>query len=495
MDIGNNLCVNVFSRAENYRERVAFRTIGKSLTYGQLQERIVQTAVAFRENGIDARSCVALDTRKSLASLTAALALALMGCKWVSASREALGNPLLFITHLVLDEPRKSPPQYKTLIMDEAWHDERVPQSSFSPSLLASRNGPDDILIVGQSSGTTGEPKFFPITAAKAIERANPKYLLDPSPLPVVASVFHVLHAAFYLILLRVLAKGGTIVFGINKTHWQEAGVTMLLASPMHAAQIIEGRAGEASGKIPRVYLAGSPIYPAFLDRALNHFEEVLNAYGSIEGGNVCYQAFKDRVPEGETVGVGAALDGIHIEVVDEMGNPVKTGDVGEVRYQTPLLTTGYIGDSAATRTSFREGWFHPGDTGYFNSKKQLFITGRVNDLLNIGGTKLNGAIVDGVIQSTPGIMDGACFSESGPSGFEQLSVVVVAKEGEDHDKMASGLLQGLEKRFARDLIPRSVYIAETIPRNENGKVLRNLVRRNAQSGIWRQVTLDKEQA
>ena len=42
------------------------------------------------------------------------------------------------------------------------------------------------------------------------------------------------------------------MVFGLNKAHWQEAGVTMLMASPMHAAQIIEGRAGQASGKISR---------------------------------------------------------------------------------------------------------------------------------------------------------------------------------------------------------------------------------------------------
>lgn len=405
---------------------MAFRTIGKSLSYRQLQERVVQAAMAFRENGIDGRSCVALDTRKSLPSMTATLALALIGCKWVFASREAQNNPLLFITHLVQDEPRRSSPAYKTVIMEESWQSGSVSKSATAPSLLTGRNGPDDILVVGQSSGTTGEPKFFPITADIAIKRINPKYLLDPSPLPVVASMFNVLHAGIYFVLLRVLAAGGTVVFGNDRAHWQEAGVTLLLASPMHVAKIIEGRAGPAGGKLPRLWVTGSPVYPSFLDRALNHFDEVLNAYAASEASIVCYQAIKERVPEGETVGVGTALEGIVIEVVDEMGNPVKTGEVGEVRYQSPLLTTGYIGDSATTKTCFRDGWFHPGDTGYFNSSKQLFITGRVNDLLNIGGSKLNAAAVDGIIQSIPGIGDGACFSEPGPSGFEQLSIAAV---------------------------------------------------------------------
>ncbi len=123
--------------------------------------------------------------------------------------------------------------------------------------------------------------------------------------------MFHVLHAAIYFVLLRVLAKGGTVVFGINKAHWQEAGVTMLMASPMHAAQIIEGRAGQASGKIPRVWLAGSPIYPAFLDQALDHFAEVVNAYGAMEASIVCHQVFKERLAEGDIVGVGSAMDDV----------------------------------------------------------------------------------------------------------------------------------------------------------------------------------------
>lgn len=493
MDIGKNLYLNVFSEAENYPERVAFRTIGKSVTYGQLQERILQAAAAFRENGIDARSCIALDARKSLPSLTATLAFALIGCKWVFASREAIGNMSLFITHLVQDGPNNLTNQYKTITMDEAWHSGRAPKPKPTFASLAGRVEPERILVIGQSSGTTGEPKFFPITAENAVRRINPKYLLDPSPIPVVASMFHVLHAAIYFVLLRVFVKGGMVVFGLNKAHWQEAGVTMLMASPMHAAQIIEGRAGQASGKIPRVWLAGSPIYPAFLDQALDHFTEVVNAYGAMEASIVCHQVFKERLVEGDIVGVGSAMDDVVLEVVDGSGHQVKVGEVGEVRYKTPLLVAGYIGDSAATKTFFRDGWFYPGDTGYLNAKRQLFITGRVNDLLNIGGTKLNAAVVDGVIQSSPGIADGACFSEPGPSGFERLSVAVVAK-GEDDNKIASELLQRLASRFGRRLTPHSIYVAETIPRNENGKVLRNMAQHNAQSGIWRQVTVEKEQ-
>ena|GEM_PF-1387527 len=488
-----NLYLNVFSRAENYIQRVAFRTIGESLTYGQLQERVLQCAVAFRENGIDARSCVALDIRKSLPSLTAALALALLGCKWVFASHEAQNNPLLFITHLVHDQPRKPSPAYKTVIMDEAWHSRSVSKSDLPPGLFTGSNEPDRILVIGQSSGTTGEPKFFPITAANAIRRLDLKYQLDPSPLPVVVSLFHVLHAGVYFSLLRTLAMGGTVVFGVDKAYWREAGITLLMASPMHAAQIFGGRAGNSPGKFPRLWVTGSPIHPSFLNQALDHFDEVLNTYGSIEAGLVCHQKFTERPSEEDAIAVGKAFDGLVLEVVDEHGRPAATGDVGVVRYQTPILTTGYIGDTAATKTSFREGWFYPGDTGYLNTEKQLFITGRVNDLLNLGGIKLNAAAVDGVIQSTPGITDGVCFLEPGSSGFEKLSVVVVLASLIRQDKVVGGLLKKLAAKFAKDLLPQAVYIAETIPRNENGKVLRKAAQQKAQSGAWRQVTPAEE--
>jgi acyl-CoA synthetase (AMP-forming)/AMP-acid ligase II len=345
-------------------------------------------------------------------------------------------------------------------------------------------------LIIGQSSGTTGEPKFFPLTAQNAIRRADAKYLLDPAAIPVVASMFNVLHAAIYFVLLRVFAKGGTVVFSSELNHWKKVGVTMLMASPMHAAHIFAGSSGSAGGKIPRVWLAGSPIYPAFLDQALEHFDEVINAYGAMEASIVCHHAITHRMAAGEVVGVGRAMDDVVLEVVDESGKPVETGEVGEVRYKTPLLVSGYIGDDEATRTFFRNGWFYPGDTGFFDARKQLFITGRVNDLLNIGGTKLNAAAVDGVLQSTPGVTDGACFTEAGATGFEKLSVVVVVPSVGARKKIAGELLKRLAKQFARQVVPHSVYFADTIPRNDNGKVLRIAAREKAQSGDWHQVTV-----
>ena len=79
------------------------------------------------------------------------------------------------------------------------------------------------------------------------------------------------------------------------------------------------------SGKIPRVWLAGSPIYPAFLDQALDHFDEVINAYGAMEASIVCHQGIKHRMAEGEVVGVGPAMDDVVLEVVDEYGaSPLK---------------------------------------------------------------------------------------------------------------------------------------------------------------------------
>jgi acyl-coenzyme A synthetase/AMP-(fatty) acid ligase len=286
---------------------------------------------------------------------------------------------------------------------------------------------------------------------------------------------------------------GGTVVFGIDKAHWREAGITLLMASPMHATHIFDGRAGNSYDRIPRLWVTGSPIYPSFLTQALDHFEEVLNTYGSIEAGIVCHQKFTEKLSEEKAIAVGKAFSGMVLEVVDERDQPVGPGDVGVVRYRTPVLTTGYIGDSAATKTSFKNGWFYPGDTGYLNSEKQLFITGRVNDLLNLGGTKLNAATVDGVIQSAPGITDGVCFLELGTSGFEKLSVAVVLASLIGQDKVVGGLLKKLAARFARDLLPQAVYIAETIPRNENGKVLRKAAQQKAQSGVWPQLTPAEE--
>ena len=168
-------------------------------------------------------------------------------------------------------------------------------------------------------------------------------------------------------------------------------------------------------------------------------------------------------------------------------------GKRGRGEISIALAHDGLFGDSAATKTCFRDGWFYPGDTGYFNASRQLFITGRVNDLLNIGGTKLNAAAVDGIIQSTSGSATEPAFMEPGPSGFEQLSIVVVPMSAANRENTASELLKKLAARFARDVLPPSIYIAEAIPRNENGKVLRNAARQKAPVRSLAQVTPSKE--
>ena len=179
-------------------------------------------------------------------------------------------------------------------------------------------------------------------------------------------------------------------------------------------------------------------------------------------------------------------MDDVVLEVVDELGHPVKAGEMGEVRYKTPLLVAGYIGDSAATKTFFRDGWFYPGDTGYLNAKRQLFITGRVNDLLNIGGTKLNAAIIDGIIQSISGIGDGACFTEPGPLGFDQLSIVVVAMNVSNQNKIAGELLKKLINPLSQERVAHFNLFRRDNSTKREWKVLRNLARSSAQSGIWR---------
>jgi acyl-CoA synthetase (AMP-forming)/AMP-acid ligase II len=72
----------------------------------------------------------------------------------------------------------------------------------------------------------------------------------------------------------------------------------------------------------------------------------------------------------------------VDLRIVDDDGNPVAVNEIGEIICQSPLATAGYYMNPEATNASFRNGWFHTGDLGYFDEEGYLFVVGRKKDMV-----------------------------------------------------------------------------------------------------------------
>ena len=134
-------------------------------------------------------------------------------------------------------------------------------------------------------------------------------------------------------------------------------------------------------------------------------------------------------------------------------------------------VTTGYEHNGEANQTAFIRGWFRTGDQGYFDSDGYLFLTGRLKELINCGGSEASPLEVEAVLSDHPAGSEAVapiCYSTLG----EDVAAAVVVKSG------SPGLeaeLRGFAARRLADFkVPRHIELVERIPRSATGKVQRD---------------------
>jgi acyl-coenzyme A synthetase/AMP-(fatty) acid ligase len=122
------------------------------------------------------------------------------------------------------------------------------------------------------------------------------------------------------------------------------------------------------------------------------------------------------------------------------------------------------------TPRAFGNEWFSPGDYGYMKDG-ELYITGRKNDQLNIGGVKIDPTSIENEIKTIYGVLDCLLFKDDTIEQIElQLSAFVVSSKEVSHE-----IHDLCRAKFGISKIPQNVYYVNDLPRNENGKASRHL--------------------
>jgi acyl-coenzyme A synthetase/AMP-(fatty) acid ligase len=118
----------------------------------------------------------------------------------------------------------------------------------------------------------------------------------------------------------------------------------------------------------------------------------------------------------------------------------------------------------------FRNGWFYPGDTGSVGAAGYLFLRGRVDDVLNLGGEKIDPRLIEELLDEQPQIIGSAVVVVNMDTGVPVLVAAVEALAPFDSE----ALKRLCEKRLGRIYMPRAIVQIDALPRNETGKVMRS---------------------
>ncbi len=460
-------------------DKVAFVTPSGDLTYNQLSKLIGGIALDLKEAGVGRGSRVAIDTNDPRISIASVVACCLLGASWLHGTRAAYTKAGLGITHAYWAGGRGEPvpPHPRLTAFDAArlnardmtsWYEKLDPQGYASDS---------DICRIGQSSGTTGDTKFIAISLRDMWERAYWKSEGMPSDVaPVVACLFPPLSGVGCNTRLRtLLAGGGCVETGIGELlgSWTKAGVNTVTGSPAQFGPILREAVSGSSPRIRSAMVGGGKPSPLFLEKLFTRFESVTVFYGSTEMGH----AAETRIASlGDfDGGLTPITDMVEIEIVDDAEQPVAAETEGRVRIRGTgaLGTPTYLNEPPSVQNTIRDGWFYSGDLGHFDAGGLLHISGRANEVLNIGGKKFNALTLDDLVQNVEGVKDGYCYLRHNQIGTEEVEVVLVPTEGQDGAAVAQNVMAACAKALSQILRPKRVFVLPALPRTDTGKAMR----------------------
>lgn len=186
------------------------------------------------------------------------------------------------------------------------------------------------------------------------------------------------------------------------------------------------------------------------------------------------HRAMKDRP---ELLGsCGRAMTETEMSVMNENGEELPVGEVGEIWIRGDSVAKGYWKAPEQTAESFRnDGWYRTGDLARTDDEGYLFIVGRSKDMIISGGFNIYTSEVESVMQAHPAVQEVCVFGIPDATWGEAVHACVTLKRG--HVLNESQLLASLGVGLASYKKPRSLSILDNLPRNNNGKIDRKVMR------------------
>jgi long-chain acyl-CoA synthetase len=195
--------------------------------------------------------------------------------------------------------------------------------------------------------------------------------------------------------------------------------------------------------------------------------------YGLSESASVAtgYEVHKPYRPGS----VGQAVPGVEVAILDDSGQRVPTGQIGEVCVSGPNVTAGYWRNPAATGESMVGKWLRTGDIGYLDEQSYLFITDRKKDLIIKGGENISPREIEEALYLHPEVVEASVVGLPDPVFGEQICAVVQLTP--QSKLTADEVRQHVGKYVTRFKVPGRVVFRTTLPKNNAGKILKREIR------------------
>lgn len=198
------------------------------------------------------------------------------------------------------------------------------------------------------------------------------------------------------------------------------------------------------------------------------------NFYGQTEMAPLA-SALGPEEQDAHAGSAGRPVINVETAILDEDNIPLGSGVVGEVAHRSPHLMLGYLNDETKTAESFRGGWFHSGDLGYYDEHGLLYVVDRKKDMIKTGGENVASREVEEVIYRHAGVEEVAVFGLPHPVWVEAVVAAVVPRDGTQVTE--DQLMTHCRTHLAGFKTPKQVFFVDALPKNPSGKLLKRVLR------------------
>ncbi len=200
----------------------------------------------------------------------------------------------------------------------------------------------------------------------------------------------------------------------------------------------------------------------------------LFNFYGQTEMGPLA-TVLKPADQVRKAGSAGRAALNVETRVVNDAGEPVPSGEVGEIVHTSPHAMLGYWRDPERTAETFAHGWFHSGDLGILDSDGYLTVVDRKKDMIKTGGENVASREVEEAIYQHPAVAEVAVFGLPHPRWIEAVTAAVVVREGQAVTEVE--LIAHCRERLGSFKVPKHLVLVDALPKNASGKLLKRELR------------------
>lgn len=495
----DTLINRVAKLAQNQPDQLAVAFKSEQLTYRQLLEKIKLVGNRLSDMGVGRGERVLFMALSKPEMVAVYLGIQYCGAVAVFIDKNATVENIEFVYQdtdavlLLSDKPMKNISSHVRMSSLKKIYGAEVVENESNNKLQYEIPSEDTIAELLFTTGTTGRPKGVILTYKSVFNilkntidgigiRDDERLLL---PLPLNHSfALRVLRAVLYQGASVILQNGFTFAKEIenNLDAYQCTALAVVPASIETISRQMQGKFADIMGRFRYIEAGAGSLTIEQRKRLVQLLPNTLifNTWGSSESGGALFMNVSETVSDAQKVSaIGRPLQGIQIRVLDEQGKVMQHSDrehPGRMSLKGDMQMAGYWNRPELTEETLRDGWLLTGDMVYTDQEDYVYMLGRADDIINVGGEKVSPIEVENAACEYPHISECACIGVPDPEGilgFVPALYVVVR----DNEYAQEDLHTYLAGRLERYKLPMQYVSIQTLPRNRMQKIDRKALK------------------